>query len=178
MRSILGQQELIEIQQWILNYLPYFLLVFAVMVLIALTFFINLNFKMSKSKKRYEKLMTGMEGANLEQLLENHISEVRQLRGQVAQLTQQVEELTAVSRVCVQKVGVVRFRAFEDTGSDLSFAVALLDSEDNGVVLSSLFGRTESRVYAKPVEHGASSYLLSTEENEALSKAKKQTLIN
>ena len=134
--------------------------------------------KMSKSKKRYEKLMTGMEGANLEQLLENHISEVRQLRGQVAQLTQQVEELTAVSRVCVQKVGVVRFRAFEDTGSDLSFAVALLDSEDNGVVLSSLFGRTESRVYAKPVEHGASSYLLSTEENEALSKAKKQTLIN
>ena len=80
--------------------------------------------------------------------------------------------------MCVQKVGVVRFRAFEDTGSDLSFAVALLDSEDNGVVLSSLFGRTESRVYAKPVEHGASSYLLSTEENEALSKAKKQTLIN
>ena len=60
MRSILGQQELIEIQQWILNYLPYLLLVFAVMVLIALTFFINLNFKMSKSKKRYEKLMTGM----------------------------------------------------------------------------------------------------------------------
>lgn len=52
MRSILGQQELIEIQQWILNYLPYLLLVFAVMVLIALTFFINLNFKMSKSKKR------------------------------------------------------------------------------------------------------------------------------
>ncbi len=101
-----------------------------------------------------------------------------ELRGQVAQLTQQVEELTAVSRVCVQKVGVVRFRAFEDTGSDLSFAVALLDSDDNGVVLSSLFGRTESRVYAKPVEHGASSYLLSTEENEALSKAKKQTLIN
>ena len=87
MRSILGQQELMEIQQWILNYLPYLLLVFAVMVLIALTFFINLNFKMSKSKKRYEKLMTGMEGANLEQLLENHISEVRQLRGQVAQLT-------------------------------------------------------------------------------------------
>ena len=52
------------------------------------------------------------------------------------------------------------------------------ENEDNGVVLSSLFGRTESRVYAKPVEHGASSYLLSTEENEALSKAKKQTLIN
>ena len=121
--------------------------------------------------------MRGMEGAKREQLLQSHITEVRQLRGQVADLTQQVEELTAVSRICVQKVGVVRFRAFEDTGSDLSFAVALLGSEDNGVVLSSLFGRTESRVYAKPVEHGVSSYLLSSEEQEALNKAEKQTLI-
>ena len=69
-------------------------------------------------------------------------------------------------------MGVVRFNAFSNTGSDLSFAVALLDDHDNGVVFCSLFGRSESRVYAKPISKGESSYLLTAEEKEALQKAK------
>lgn len=163
-------------QQWLANYFPYLLLALAAMVLAALVFFLKLNCKLSRARKRYESLMEGMEGANLQQLLEAHVAEVRQLRGQVGSLQQQVEALTAVSRTCVQKVGMVRFRAFEDTGSDLSFALALLDAQDSGVVLSSLYGRTESRVYAKPVEAGVSSYSLSAEEQQALSKARRQSL--
>jgi hypothetical protein len=69
---------------------------------------------------------------------------------------------------------IVRFNAFEDTGSDLSFAVALLDADYNGVVLSSIFGRNESRTYAKPVVAGQSSYFLTNEEKEALDMARKQ----
>ena len=71
---------------------------------------------------------------------------------------------------CVQKVGVVRFNAFDDTGSDLSYSVALLDERKDGVVFSSIFGRDENRCYAKPVKNGKSDYPLSKEELEALSK--------
>jgi hypothetical protein len=68
----------------------------------------------------------------------------------------------------LQNCGLVRFQAFENTGGDLSFALALLDGSGSGVVLSSLFGRDESRVYCKPVEEGKSTYVLSKEEQKAI----------
>ena len=76
----------------------------------------------------------------------------------------------AVSRA-VQRVGLVRFDAFEDLGGMLSFAVAMLDQEGSGVVLSSINGRNETRIYAKPIEHGASRINLSGEEEEAIRRA-------
>ena len=56
-------------------------------------------------------------------------------------------------------------------GSDLSYAVALLDSNNNGLVLSSIFGREDSRSYVKPIEAGKSTYTLTDEEDEALRQA-------
>jgi uncharacterized protein DUF4446 len=76
----------------------------------------------------------------------------------------------AVARA-VQRVGLVRFDAFEDLGGMLSFAVAMLDKEGSGVVLSSINGRNETRIYAKPIEHGASRINLSGEEEEAIRRA-------
>lgn len=71
----------------------------------------------------------------------------------------------------VQRVGLVRFDAFEDMGGQLSFAVALLDAAGDGVVLSSINGRSETRVYAKQVERGSSRHNLSGEEEEAIRRA-------
>jgi hypothetical protein len=76
----------------------------------------------------------------------------------------------AVARA-VQRIGLVRFDAFEDLGGMLSFAVAMLDKEGSGVVLSSINGRNETRIYAKPIEHGASRINLSGEEEEAIRRA-------
>jgi hypothetical protein len=76
----------------------------------------------------------------------------------------------AVARA-VQRVGLVRFDAFEDLGGMLSFAVAMLDKEGSGVVLSSINGRNETRIYAKPIEQGASRINLSGEEEEAIRRA-------
>jgi hypothetical protein len=76
----------------------------------------------------------------------------------------------AVARA-VQLVGIVRFDAFEDLGGMLSFAVAMLDRDGSGVVLSSINGRNETRIYAKPVEHGGSRINLSGEEEEAIRRA-------
>lgn len=76
----------------------------------------------------------------------------------------------AVARA-VQLVGIVRFDAFEDLGGMLSFAVAMLDREGSGVVLSSINGRNETRIYAKPIERGGSRINLSGEEEEAIRRA-------
>jgi hypothetical protein len=71
----------------------------------------------------------------------------------------------------VRRVGLLRYDAFEDVGGRLSFSCALLDERGNGVVLTSINGRQETRVYAKPVSGGASSHNLSMEEEEAIRRA-------
>jgi Protein of unknown function (DUF4446) len=76
----------------------------------------------------------------------------------------------AVGRA-VQGVGVVRFDAFEDMGGHLSFSAALLDAHGDGVVITSINGRRETRIYAKPVTGAASQYNLSDEEQEAIRRA-------
>ncbi|EAX46999.1 conserved hypothetical protein [Thermosinus carboxydivorans Nor1] len=156
----------------VMTNLHYILLAITVIILIALIFFININIKLSRLNRRYQKLMQGMEGANIERLLLAHIDEVRETVEKVNTLAAQCRHLDAVTKTCIQRVGIVRFNAFNDTGSDLSFAIALLDAQDNGVVLSSIFGRDDSRVYAKPIVNGQSSYFLTNEEKEALDKAR------
>ena len=86
-----------------------------------------------------------------------------------------LEELNALhaalelrSRGSLQHIGLVRFNPFEDTGSDQSFAIALLDDRRDGLVISSLHGRATTRVFAKPVENGSSRHTLSDEESKAI----------
>jgi hypothetical protein len=71
----------------------------------------------------------------------------------------------------VRRVGLLRYDAFEDVGGRLSFSCALLDEHGNGVVLTSINGRQETRVYAKPVSAGTSTHNLSLEEEEAIRQA-------
>ncbi len=71
----------------------------------------------------------------------------------------------------LQHVGLVRFNPFEDTGSDQSFAIALLDADHTGIVISSLHGRAGTRVFAKPIASGQATHALSDEESEALGLA-------
>jgi len=143
-------------------------------IFLALIIFISINYRLSKLNKSYRRLMTGSEGLDLEKLLMSHIQEVRDTKVKVENLTQECQFIRAESKTNIKKVGIVRFNAFEDTGSDLSFAIALLDEEKNGLILSSIFGRSESRVYAKPIVKGESSYFLSDEEKAALTQAQKK----
>lgn len=151
--------------------LPHILLILTVLIFLALLVFININIKMNKLNKRYRKMMEGMEGVNIERLLLGHIEEVRQATSKVSQLENQYQRLDGIAAKSIQYVGIVRFNAFEDTGSDLSFALALLDQQKDGVVISSIYGRNESRVYAKPIASGQSSYYLTDEEKAALDKS-------
>ncbi|PIQ05298.1 MAG: hypothetical protein COW72_02875, partial [Candidatus Nealsonbacteria bacterium CG18_big_fil_WC_8_21_14_2_50_37_10] len=73
----------------------------------------------------------------------------------------------------IQKIGLVRFNPFKEIGGNQSFSVALLDGNDSGIVVTSLYSREGNRVYGKPIEKGVSNYLLSEEEKQVLEIAKK-----
>ena len=72
---------------------------------------------------------------------------------------------------CIQKIGMVRYSAFKDTGSDLSFALAMLDDNNDGVILNGIYSREMSNIYAKQVKNGSAINKLSEEEKQALEKA-------
>jgi len=103
------------------------------------------------------------------------------LQGQankIARLETAVRALAATDRRqegliegAVRRVGLVRYDAFEDVGGRLSFSCALLDDHGSGVVVTSINGRQDTRVYAKPVTDGRSPYNLSIEEEEAIRQA-------
>lgn len=121
--------------------------------------------------KRYRLLLNGTSEQDLETLLLLQGARLESTQREVAALSTQVATLAQDAQLHVQKVATVRYNAFPDTGSDLSFAIALLDSHNDGLVLSSLYGRSESRIYAKPIQGGTSTYILSDEEKQALGKA-------
>lgn len=162
-----------QLSNMVMNNLQYVLLTMTTLILLALLVFININIKLSQMNKRYRKMMQGMEGENLENLLLSHIKEVKQVVHKVDGLSDDCQRLENIAKNCVQKVALVRFNAFEDVGSDLSFAIAFLDSYNNGIVISSIYGRNEFRTYSKPVVSGSSTYLLTEEEKQALTQAMK-----
>ena len=143
-----------------------------ILVLIMYIVIINIYLNVSHMQKRYKKMMNGTDGANIEHILMGHIDEVREAVQKSNQIEQENKRLDVMVKKSLHKVGVVRFSAFDGIGSDLSYAVALLDDNNNGIILSSLFGREESRTYAKPIVNGTSSYTLTDEELQALAKAR------
>lgn len=124
--------------------------------------------------KKYKKFMKKLgQSENLEEDLENYIYKVERVEKQNAEILGQINGLDKDLEGCIQKVGIVRYSAFQDTGSDLSFSLALLDEKNNGIVMNGIYSREMSNIYAKPVEAGKSSYTLSEEEQQAIEKAMK-----
>lgn len=141
---------------------------------LALLLLIVVQVRQSRLLKRYRSLLRTPAGTDLEGLILAHGDGITRLAERVTGLEHQAEQMVSDALAHVQKVGVVRFNAFPDAGSDLSFAVALLDATNTGVLFSSIYTRSESRVYAKPVVKGASTYHLTDEEKQALARAQVQ----
>jgi hypothetical protein len=127
--------------------------------------------RISRIQKRQKKWVQGQVPANLEDALLTYKDELKQLDEKIHQILAEVEEQKRLTQKNVGPVGIVRFNAFDEMGGDLSFAVAILNGQKNGVVISSIYGREEQRTYAKPIENGSSVYLLSDEEKEAVKQA-------
>ena len=149
-----------------------FLLILSVITIILLIGFWALLVSNIKLNKRYKNFMRKLgNGKDLEEDLENFMYKVDRVEKQNAEITNFCENLNEDISKCIQKIGIVRYSAFKDTGSDLSFAVALLDEKNNGVVFNGIYSREMSNIYAKPVENGNSKYTLSDEEVKAIEKA-------
>ena len=127
---------------------------------------------LSSLKSLYRKMMVGEEsGQSMEKMLLDHIEETRRVMEENAKLREENKRIDALLNTAITRVGVVRFSAFQDMGSDLSYAVALLDAKNNGVVFSSIFAREDSRSYVKPIEAGRSTYTMTKEEEKAVQNA-------
>ena len=125
----------------------------------------------ARLRSRLRRVLTGGETTSLDQILDQQVQRLDGLSGRLDALNKLHHELEAITQRAIQKVGVVRYNPFSDAGGDQSFAIALLDAEGNGLVVSSLHSRTETRVFAKPVRAGRSTYSLSDEEQQAVKKA-------
>jgi hypothetical protein len=121
--------------------------------------------------KKYRYLFKGSENKDLEAVLLSTSEKVQRFNQQLTLLEDKVTSNSLKEKSHMQKWSLLRFKAFQNTGGDQSFALAILDGAGDGFVMSSIFGREESRVYCKPVQGGQSSYALSDEEKEAIEKA-------
>ena len=146
---------------------------------IIISFFINLVLLITvivniviliNTKKQYLNFMKKIgKGTNLDEMLKLYLKDVEEIKKDNSEIKAYYIKLDSDIGSCIQKTGLVRYNAFQNVGSDLSFAIALLDRENNGVVLNGLYGSDSSNIYAKPIKNGESiHYQLSDEEKYAI----------
>ena len=145
-------------------------LALAVAVVVLLVLIWWLARQVTTLRTRLTSLTRGEEG-DLSDVLGAHLDRVYELGREVERLVTRTGRLEAGAPRAFQRVGLVRFNPFEDTGGNQSFALALLDADGNGWVLSSLHARTGTRLYAKSVRGGRSDGALSEEETAAIKQA-------
>ncbi len=147
----------------------FFLLAVIVMVLFLL---LLINLIMIFGLKKKLKLVThNQDGMNIETIINQYYTDVEEVKSTQGKILINQEEINLILQRCLSKVGVIRFNPFSEVGGDQSFAIALLDRDNNGVVISSLYNRENCRFYGKPIVNGHSSYQLSDEEGEAIKRA-------
>jgi Protein of unknown function (DUF4446) len=137
-------------------------------LLVVLLLLIVLALRLRASTRAYRALVGSGDAGTLGDLVVSHIARVEDVSRRLGEMDSVHTSLERRTLNSIQHIGLVRFNPFEDTGSDQSFAIALLDGERDGIVISSLHGRANTRLFAKPVKGGASSHTLSDEEERAI----------
>ena len=143
----------------------------SVVVLIMLVAVIALARRTHRLDARLAGLTRGADGRSLEAVLDAHLEKVFAVSRELDELAARAAVLEAAQRRSFQRLGLVRYNPFEETGGNQSFALALLDAAGNGWVLSSLHARSGTRVYAKAITAGRADAGLSDEETAALKQA-------
>lgn len=140
--------------------------------LILLILYVSTVVKLGKLRKSYVSFMKKLgSGDQLDEIMKQYIRNVEDIKAKNEEIISYCKRLDDHIGKCTQKIGVVRYNAFRDTGSDLSFTLAMLNEYNDGVVLNGIYARDMSNIYAKPIEGGKSKYVLSDEEKEAIEKA-------
>lgn len=157
-----------ELDALLAPYLSAVVVALGVAVVVLLVAALLLARRAARLGRRLDGLTRGSEGRSLEAILDAHLDKVYAVARELDDLAARSAVLEATQRRAVQRVGLVRYNPFDDTGGNQSFAIALLDAAGDGVVLSSLHARAQTRVYAKTITGGAADTALSDEEGEAV----------
>ena len=144
------------------------------MIFFSVAWLLDLNNRQRQVQAQWGQLFTDSEGHDLSQPLAAVTARLDTHDERVARLQSEMGDAIGHLPHSVQAVGLVRFQAFSDFGGDQSFALALANPAGDGVIISSIFAREGTRVYAKPLKDWASSYSLSFEEEEAILQAQSQ----
>ncbi len=129
-------------------------------------------FRVRQLEKRSQIFFSGKKGEDLEIVINNQDKQIKQLDKDINRLYKGSEKIYKLGQRSIHKVGIIRFNPFKEVGGNQSFAIALLDGHNNGLVISSLYTREGTRIYAKPIVKGVSpQHPLTEEEKEAIQKA-------
>ena len=161
---------------WIENNMAYLVIGLAAAVVVLFILCIVLFVKFSGQKKKYDYFMGANRrpSANLEMKIQDYYETSKRIEEKYSKLLDMVTDMDKTDKTKIQKIGLIRYNPFDEMGGNLCFALALLDGHDNGVVLNGIHSRTGSFTYAKPIEMGVSTYMLSEEEIKAVEMAKNQ----
>ena len=146
-------------------------LIIGLLILLILGFCV-LTYIVWKLQVHYNRLTRGVSSATLSQVLNELLGELRTLKSRTRGVEESVERLDIDGKGHVQRIGVVRFNPFSDTGGAQSFTMAILDGNNDGVVMTSLYARSGNRWYVKQINNGKGKDIeLSKEELSAIKQA-------
>ncbi len=161
---------------FISDYSTYIMIGLSGISLILLIWVIILSAKQGKLKKKYNKFMTGSSGENLEAQVLARFADVDRLKEDTTNLYNELAKVKENLLITYQKVGVVKYDAFKEMGGKLSFVLALLDKNNNGILLNSVHSSREGcYTYLKEIIKGESFLELSEDERKALNQAVNST---
>ncbi len=147
----------------------FILLSFSIIIL----WLLIISFFLWRSLSHYNKLGKGLTDKNFKSIIENLLKDVIGSKKDIDFLKSYCDKIQKEGLLHIQKIGLVRFNPFKDTGGDQSFILSLVDGNDTGVIISGLYARTGTRWYAKRVIKGKSAdHELSDEEKKALKEAR------
>lgn len=120
-----------------------------------------------------KRLTKGSKAADVKRILDQILKTQKDNKKELIEVNNKIRKMITDGKFHIQKVGLIRFNPFRETGGDHSFSLAVLDDQDTGFVLTGLHTRERTRIYIKPVKNGNSELELSGEEKKALTKALK-----
>jgi hypothetical protein len=161
----------IDLNALVQPYLGALILALSAGVLVLLVAIVLLARRTRLSDRRLVGLTRGVEGQSLDAVLDAHLDRVFAVANELDELAARMAVLECAQRRAFQRVGLVRYNPFEETGGNQSFALALLDAAGDGWVLSSLHARSGTRVYAKAIKANVADAALSEEETSAIQRA-------
>jgi len=156
------------------NYAEIILIALSVLVLILFVWNIILQVKTGRLKNKLNEIFAGKNAHNLEEVILHQAKNMKVLDKDIQELYTISNQINHLALRSIHKVGIIRFNPFKDVGGNQSFAIALLNGKDCGIVISSLYSREGTRIYSKDIKNGVSDkYPLTEEEEQAIKMAQR-----